>query len=343
MKTILLVAGSRAGVEFFQSLLEGHTQILQFPGIIQTNKKLFKILSFKNPNSISSNFINNYPHFFDSRLNVRERHYMLGDDKKQYYQVDKEKFKINFLKIFEKKTSIKNNIYENILMLHQAYSLTCGNDIKGKKIMVINCHLIEYAKYITEKFNGVDFDIIHTIRNPLSGISSPVNNWIQFDSGKHFLARSIYFHLDLIVNGIKKLKKLKKKLFLLQLEMLHRNHSRVMDDFCKTYDLQYEDSMQRSEYFNLKWWGDKVSQKDINGINENFKVSFNEKTFYKRDIKFLEYILYDYIKFYGYEFTEKLSKIYLNLLPMKCELLTWKNTLKQKKITLASLQKEIKF
>ena len=37
MKTILLVAGSRAGVEFFQSLLEGHTQILQFPGIIQTN------------------------------------------------------------------------------------------------------------------------------------------------------------------------------------------------------------------------------------------------------------------------------------------------------------------
>ena len=99
MKTILLVAGSRAGVEFFQSLLEGHTQILQFPGIIQTNKKLFKILSFKNPNSISSNFINNYPHFFDSRLNVRERHYMLGDDKKQYYQVDKEKFKINFLKI----------------------------------------------------------------------------------------------------------------------------------------------------------------------------------------------------------------------------------------------------
>ena len=140
-----------------------------------------------------------------------------------------------------------------------------------------------------------------------------------------------FYGTNKIIN-IKKLKKLKKKLFLLQLEMLQRNHSRVMDDFCKTYDLQYEDSMQRSEYFNLKWWGDKVSQKDINGINENFKVSFNEKTFYKRDIKFLEYILYDYIKFYGYEFTEKLSKIYLNLLPMKCELLTWKNTLKQKKI-----------
>jgi len=32
MKTLLLVAGSRAGADFFQSLLDGHSQILQLPG-----------------------------------------------------------------------------------------------------------------------------------------------------------------------------------------------------------------------------------------------------------------------------------------------------------------------
>ena len=80
---------------------------------------------------------------------------------------------------------------------------------------------------------NVDFEIIHTIRNPLSAISSPVNNWLRYNSGKDFFAKSIYYHLDLVVNGIKKLKKFNKKLFLVQLETLHKNNSEVMSDFCK--------------------------------------------------------------------------------------------------------------
>ena len=36
---------------------------------------------------------------------------------------------------------------------------------------------------------NVDFDIIHTIRNPLSAISSPVNNWLRYNSGKDFFAK----------------------------------------------------------------------------------------------------------------------------------------------------------
>jgi len=35
MKTLLLVAGSRSGSDFFQSLLDGHPQVLQFPGTIK--------------------------------------------------------------------------------------------------------------------------------------------------------------------------------------------------------------------------------------------------------------------------------------------------------------------
>ena len=76
MKTIFLVAGSRAGIEFFQSLLEDHPQILQLPGVVQINKKFINIVSHKNHSDISSNFIKHFPHFFDSRLNSMERHYM---------------------------------------------------------------------------------------------------------------------------------------------------------------------------------------------------------------------------------------------------------------------------
>ena len=201
------------------------------------------------------------------------------------------------------------------------------NDIFNIKFMLFE----EYFKTY-DKLTYIDFDIIHTIRNPLSAVSSPVNNWLRYETGKHFFAKSIYFHLDLIVNGIKKLKKIKKRLFLIQLEMLHHNHFGVMNDFCKTYNLNYDDCMKYASVFNLRWWSDKISGKNLSGIDKNFKVNFIEEIFYKRDIKFLEYILRDYMKFYNYKFTNKTSKILLNFLPMKCEILTWKNTIKHKRL-----------
>ena len=37
MKVLLLVTGGRGGSDFFQGLLDGHDQILQFPGILRIN------------------------------------------------------------------------------------------------------------------------------------------------------------------------------------------------------------------------------------------------------------------------------------------------------------------
>ena len=50
MKIILLVAGGRTGNEFFHSLLDSHSEILQFPGILVTDNNFIKIQ--KNTNSI---------------------------------------------------------------------------------------------------------------------------------------------------------------------------------------------------------------------------------------------------------------------------------------------------
>ena len=37
MKILLLAPGSRSGSDFFHSLLDGHSQILQFPGVLITD------------------------------------------------------------------------------------------------------------------------------------------------------------------------------------------------------------------------------------------------------------------------------------------------------------------
>jgi len=333
MKTLFLVGGSRAGIDLFQSLLDGHPQILQFPGIIHTTNKLITILSHDDSRHVAKNFINDYQHFFDSRVNRVERHYMLGKKLNQFYLVNKNKFVENFVKIFKQKKNLtlKNEFFEKLLALHRAYALTSGQNIKSKKIMVINCHRISYMKFVSKRLGNIDYEIIHTIRNPISSISSATRNWLKYDKGKYFFAKDIFYELDLVTNGIKNLKKISKKIFLVQLEQLHQNHQKVFDNFCTNYKLKFNKCMRESSYFNLKWWGDKVSGKNLDGINKKFKISFNKEIFYKRDIKFLESILHNLIIFYNYDFKKKKKKYFFNFLPMKCEILTWQNTIRHKK------------
>ena len=60
MKILLLVAGSRSSSDFFQSLLDGHSQILQFPGKLLTDNNFNEMLNLKDLNKIPEKFINLY-------------------------------------------------------------------------------------------------------------------------------------------------------------------------------------------------------------------------------------------------------------------------------------------
>ena len=130
MKILLLVTGGRGGSDFFQALLDGHSQILQFPGKFG-NLKILQVLSLKDPYEISTRFTNLYSHFFNSKLNKIERHDHLGPKKNQFYKVSKKKFIKNFVKLFNEKENLsKFNILKN---LHVAYHLTKEKKDKRKK------------------------------------------------------------------------------------------------------------------------------------------------------------------------------------------------------------------
>ena len=64
MKILLLAGGARAGVDLFQSLLDGHEQILQFPGVIYINSELEKILSKKSKKKNSTSIYKKISNFF---------------------------------------------------------------------------------------------------------------------------------------------------------------------------------------------------------------------------------------------------------------------------------------
>ena len=100
MKLLALITGGRAGSDFFLSLMDEHTQIMQFPGTFYFDKFYKQIKNEKNSNIIAQNFIRFAPLFFNSSKNYEERHNMLGENKNEYYEVDKGLFIKNFTKIF---------------------------------------------------------------------------------------------------------------------------------------------------------------------------------------------------------------------------------------------------
>ena len=107
MKTLLLVAGGRGGSDFFQGLLDGHSQILHFPGSLRIDKDFQEMISLDAPDLISKRFISLYPEYFNSKLGIFERHNRLGKRKNKFYKVNKKKFIENFLKLMNKKKKIK--------------------------------------------------------------------------------------------------------------------------------------------------------------------------------------------------------------------------------------------
>ena len=57
MKVLLLVAGGRAGSDLFHSLLDEHSQILQFPGKLKITRDFLDMINLKNYHEIPVRFI----------------------------------------------------------------------------------------------------------------------------------------------------------------------------------------------------------------------------------------------------------------------------------------------
>ena len=323
MKIVLLAAGGRAGADFFHSLLDGHSQILQFPGYLRIDKKFKCLFDLNERKEIPQKFIKSHPEFFDSKLNKFERWNKLGQNKVSSFKVDKKKFIKNFIKIAKNGDS-KLDILKK---LHFAYFLTRNRKINDLKVLLIHTHLLSWTKEFIKIFSLKNFDIIHTIRHPLASLNSQQKSWLNFCNGRYYFPEGLYYHMDTVINCINNLSKL-GKVSIVQLERLHIKNNEVMKNFCKKFKIKHEKIMTKSTKNNLKWWGDAVSGRFLSGVNKKHEIFISNKYFYKRDLIFFQNITKKIMNKYNYKFYVKKKEIYFNLFPMKCEILVWKNSIK---------------
>jgi len=212
--------------------------------------------------------------------------------------------------------------HDIFINLHLAYSAASGENINKKKVIILNIHNIENISGL-KKFN---YKIILSLRHPISSISSSISGWLSY-SRKNVDLWWLYFQINRLANLIEDCMKLKKKIYIIKLDLLHTKNTLLMRKILKIMNIKYHPNIKKSTYHGKLWWGDKLSNKKLNGINKNFKDTYNSKNFFKNDVVYLEHCLNFYYTTYKYRKIYKkiqFKNIY-KLMPLKIELIVWKN------------------
>ena len=320
MKVIIIMPYGRSGVDLLQSLFDKHEEVSQFPGFFAWSDFLKKIEKIKDAYLIADKFVNHYKMFFDSRLNLKERHDQLGINKNEHYSVDQNLFKKNFVILLEKKDLNIKNIFIN---LHLAYSLTSGEDIQKKKLIILNLHLLEFFT----NFENLDYEVLLTIRHPIATLSSGVKNWLSYEKGKRISPWKVYFFLERMLNIFEQIKKKEVPFHIIKLESLHTKSEKTLKNLSKILNIEYRRSLLNSTYHGKKWWGDALTLRYLDGLNPNFKNKIDDNLFFKKDLNLLHLYLLDVFEKYDYEnssYSKKKLSWLIKFLPMKIELITLK-------------------
>jgi hypothetical protein len=317
MKIFCLIGVGRSGVDFFQTLFDKHPEVSQMPGYFLFDIFLTKIEN-KNNTQIAKKFIDENKMYFNSKIYKKERHDELGKNRNEYFTVSK---KI-FIKKFTQFCKNQKDSHDIFINLHLAYSAASGENINKKKVIILNIHNIENISGL-KKFN---FKIILSLRHPISSISSSISGWLSY-SRKNVDLWWLYFQINRLANLIEDCMKLKKKIYIIKLDLLHTKNTLLMRKILKIMNIKYHPNIKKSTYHGKLWWGDKLSNKKLNGINKNFKDTYNSKNFFKNDVVYLEHCLNFYYTTYKYRKIYKkiqFKNIY-KLMPLKIELIVWKN------------------
>ena len=316
MKIFCLLGTGRSGVDFLQTLFDQHPEVSHLPGVFYY-QEFWNKLKKKNTNYIIKEFIKNHERFFNSKMYKEERHDQLGKNKNENFTVKKKLF----AKYFTKLCKDPNNKLEIFINLHLAYSAASGENVNKKKIIIVNVHSIEHF----EGLKDFNYEIILNIRHPICSLNSSINHWLTV-SKKNVDLWWLNFQINRMVNLLDDCIKLKKKIYIIRLDLLHTQNIILIRRLLKVMNIKFDNCLNQSTYHGKLWWSDKLSIKYLNGFNKNFKDKYDKVNFYERDIAYFNHFFNFYYTNYKYKKIKFGSfKNFNRFLPTKIEVIVWKN------------------
>jgi len=298
--TLMIVDYNRPGSDFFQSLLDGHNQILQIPGNFIFHdiwdKIDFKI--FSNIDLIFDFFIKdvNFKQKIFPKLNETEKWNQLGDNKNETIDFDFFKFKNYFFETFYANTLSINS--KNIfLLLHLSF-------FKSMKYNILNTSMLFYHIHRIDRLSRFQKDFkINKLLIMTRDIRDGIVSYIESRKTNYFHPASLtppiltYIQIYYLYN----FQNLKVRI--LPLENLHSNYNEAISNFCKDHSILKKQILFQSTFFGKKWWGDTWSKTDLNGFQRDFKAKqkWKLKRYFKYEINIFNFLFFEIFKKFKFE------------------------------------------
>ena len=294
---ILVHDYQRSGSDFFNSLIDGHPEILQTTGSCAYDFVTFynKWCKYSLDQIALMATIDPYlGPLFDSRLRIEERWDMLGPNRDQYFSVDKEKFIFNFINLM---SGYEKNLKNIFIAFSASYMMSAGQSLSTIKIVFFHLHHISNWTFYKDSFKNAN--LIVTTRDPREGIVSynlhrPKNDYFYLDSRPYVKAIKTY------LNVFRKQQNFTTQHYM-SLQDLHREPENVMKKFSLITGVKYvPEIMLVSSYHGLLWWGDAWSKK-MNTFNPDFGTKKTwRKYFFIYELAVFEVIYHDIFDTFEY-------------------------------------------
>jgi hypothetical protein len=172
-RMVALSEGNGSGTKLFQSLLDGHPQILMVPGYPLMYFYPFwehfiaPVAGLSWPQVLDQLLLRFAP-VFDTRINPGSEDLdKLGENQDQYLSIDIDHFSTAFLAMVE---GLPVQSRHGLLAFHYAYALAAGDDPAQKQVLIYHIHVFDYVKrYLWADFP--DLLVIASVRDPRPNLS----------------------------------------------------------------------------------------------------------------------------------------------------------------------------
>lgn len=291
-----LISGGRNGSLLLQSLLDGHHDIAQFPGVFRLATYLAAVGEDRSLENCAEHFVRLNPQFFDTAQNALHGMDRLGDHQSQAVVVPVDRFRAAMSKRSRQWPAATATVYDVLVALHEAYSESCGDPRpRGKKLVLVHVHTVQQLG----EWSGPSPTVIFMERDPLPSLQSEIEAFLRYHRNETTLL--LYW-----TSASRKLLEPTRVVKLgfpaatVRLEDLHRHPSVVMGAFCRRFNLQVVPSLYQSTFFGLKWWGDSRLKDPVSGLNPAFVNRLDSRAFFQWELACLESLLQPRLLRYGY-------------------------------------------
>jgi len=314
----------RSGSVFFQSLLDGHEQVMMLPAatLLRYNEFWIKYEN-RNLDELISFFCKSHSGLFDPTVDESWcRLNELGSNKDENIIIDKNQFVLHLEAFLKNRHITRKNFF---LAVHYSYTLCRGEDISKKKILVHALHTPhreDRIKPFMEDFPLTKMIIL--VRDPLKSLASFDRHNIKKAKTFHgdFIYELVFKYLipfDILVSGFKAHPTLaafcpKNQIRALRLEDIHTDSVNTLKKVVAWLGVDYTDILLTSTFGGKLWWGDISLSFYVNGFSSHIQSDKIGEDYHSIDVFVLGYLLEDISINYGYSVHYSYKGIFKKLL-----------------------------